>query len=128
MNDTQLDFKFEAGNNKKYTVDGIWDSAVYAKKLAGQLSGIYYLVLKKSYLKEKNTWEPALAIQYFQRFVTAYHKNNSEKSTTISTPVNTALLMARPTASLIVRLTMAPTKKRGRFVKSTTINKRAKKS
>ena len=32
MNDMQLDFRFEAGNNKKYKVDGIWDSTIYAKK------------------------------------------------------------------------------------------------
>ena len=32
MNDTKLDFEFEAGNNKKYKVDGIWDSAVYARE------------------------------------------------------------------------------------------------
>lgn len=31
VNDIQLDFEFEAGNNKEYEVDGIRDSAVYAK-------------------------------------------------------------------------------------------------
>ena len=31
VNDMQL--KFEAGNNKKYKFDGIWNSAIYAKKL-----------------------------------------------------------------------------------------------
>ena len=45
MNDTQLDFEFEAGNNKEYKFDSIWDSAVYAKESAGQLSVLYYLVL-----------------------------------------------------------------------------------
>ena len=48
MNETQLDFKFETGDNKKYEVDGIWDSAVYAKKLVGQVPGLYYLVSWKS--------------------------------------------------------------------------------
>ena len=39
----QLDFKFEAGNNKEYEVDGIYDSAVYARELAiGQFPGLYY--------------------------------------------------------------------------------------
>ena len=51
----QLDFKFKAGHNKKYEVDGIWNSAVYTKKLVGQLRGLYYLVLWKGYPKEKNT-------------------------------------------------------------------------
>ena len=44
MNDTQLDFKFEAGDDKEYEVDGIRDNTVYAKKSAGQLPGLYYLV------------------------------------------------------------------------------------
>ena len=30
----QLDFEFKASNNKKYKVDGICDSAVYARELA----------------------------------------------------------------------------------------------
>ena len=55
VNDTQLDFEFEAGNDKKYKVNGIRDSAVYARESAGQLPGLYYLVLWKSYPKEKNT-------------------------------------------------------------------------
>ena len=29
MNNTQLDFKFEIGNNDEYKLDDIWDSAVY---------------------------------------------------------------------------------------------------
>ena len=45
MNNTQLDFEFKAGNGKEYKVDGIQDSVVYARELAGQLPGLYYLVL-----------------------------------------------------------------------------------
>ena len=51
MNNMQL--KFEAGNNKGYKVDDIWDSAIYARELAGQLSGFYYLVLKKATLRRR---------------------------------------------------------------------------
>ena len=43
VNDMQLEF--EANDNKEYEVNGIEDSAVYAKELAGQLPGLYYLVL-----------------------------------------------------------------------------------
>ena len=64
MNDTQLNFEFEAGDNKEYEVDGIRDSAVYARESAGQLLGLYYLVLWKGYPEEENTWEPASAIQH----------------------------------------------------------------
>ena len=49
VNDMQLEF--EAGNNKEYEVDGIWYSAVYARKSAEQLPRLYYLVLWKSYPK-----------------------------------------------------------------------------
>ena len=45
VNDIQLDFKFKAGNNKEYEIDGIWDNIVYAKESGtGQLLGLYYLV------------------------------------------------------------------------------------
>ena len=54
MNDMQL--KFEADNEKEYKIDGIWDSVVYAKEsTTGQLPKLYYLVLWKGYLEEKNT-------------------------------------------------------------------------
>ena len=44
VNDTQLNFEFEAGDDKEYEVDGIWDSAVYARESARQLPGLYSLV------------------------------------------------------------------------------------
>ena len=54
VNDMQLEF--EVGNNKKYEVNGIWDSVVYAKEsTTGQLPRLYYLVLWKSYPEEENT-------------------------------------------------------------------------
>ena len=121
VKDTQLDFEFEAGNNKEYKVDGIWDSAVYAKKsTTSQLLGLYYLVLWKGYPKGKNTWKPVSTIQHLSRLTNAYHKNNPERPTATSSPVNTAPPMARPMA--------APTKKSGRSAKFTTTTKRAKKS
>ena len=56
MNDTQPDFKFEIGNNKEYKIDGIENSAVYAKKsITDQLLRLYYLVLWKSYTQKENT-------------------------------------------------------------------------
>ena len=43
-------------NSKKYKVETIWDSAVYINKLKSyHLPGLYYLVIWKSYFKEKNT-------------------------------------------------------------------------
>ena len=132
VNNMQLDFKFEASDNKEYKVDGIWDSVVYVKESAGQLPGLYYLVLWKSYPKKKNLWEPVSAIQYLQRFVTTYHKNNLEKPTATSALVDTALPMAKPSTSF---RPMPTTEilikwKCGRPANSTTTitNKQAKKS
>ena len=46
--------EFEPCNDKKYEIKAIQDSAVYTKEADGYLSGLYYLILQKSYLKEKN--------------------------------------------------------------------------
>ena len=48
--------ELDAGNNKskKYKVEAICDSAVYARKSVGHLPGLYYLVFWKAYLEEKN--------------------------------------------------------------------------
>ena len=138
-----MQLEFEANDNKKYEVNGIRDSAVYAKEsTASQLPGLYYLVPQKGYPKEENTWEPASAIQHFQRLVTAYYKDNLEKSTAISLPIDTAALMAKPMQSQPARPMTAltkkrsqptgprttPTKKRGRLARSTITTKQAKKS
>ena len=141
VNDMQLEFK--ADNNKEYEIDGIWDSVVYAKESAGQLPGLYYLVLWKGYPEKENTWEPALAIQHLWKFVTVYHKDNPEKQTATSDPVDMAPPIAKPSALLRpiakpttvpkqgrpTEPTTAPTKKRGWPARSTTTTtKGAKKS
>ena len=117
MNDTQLNFELEANNNEEYKVKSIWDSAVYASPSATeQLLRLYYLVLWKDYLEKENIWEPTLAIQHFWKLTTIYYKDNPEKLTAISPPVDTALPMTKPT----IKLTAALTKKCGRLAKSTT--------
>lgn len=42
---SELKRELEAGNNKKYEVKIIIDSAVYDKKANNQLPGLYYLIL-----------------------------------------------------------------------------------
>ena len=129
VNNTQLDFEFKASNAEEYEVDSIQNSAVYARKSARQLSGLYYLVSWKGYPKKENTWKLVLAIQHLWRHITAYYKDNLEKPTTASVPIITAPPMAKSTALLMLRPTAAPTKKRGRPAKSITITtKQAKKS
>ena len=52
----QLDLEFKASNNKNYKVNGIANSAVYAKESTiSQLPRLYYQILYKSYSKAKNT-------------------------------------------------------------------------
>ena len=71
-----MKLEFEVSNNKKYKIDGIYDSAVYARESVGQLPGLYYLILQKDYSEEKNTWEPISAIQHPQKLIIAYYKDN----------------------------------------------------
>ena len=47
--------EFDAGNNKKYKVEAIIDSAVYAKKAEEHLPGLYYLISWKSYPEKEST-------------------------------------------------------------------------
>lgn len=51
----ELEKELKAGNNKKYKVEAIIDSAVYRKEVKNQMPGYYYLVLWKGYPKEKST-------------------------------------------------------------------------
>ena len=126
-----MQLELEAGDNKEYEVDGIWDSAVYARESVRQLLKLYYLVSWKSYPEEENTWKPASAIQHLWKLVTAYHKDNLKKPTAISAPVDTAPPIARPSA--LSRPTAKPTtnipikQKQGQPAGSTT-TKQAKKS
>ena len=96
VNDMQLEF--EASDNKENKVNGIGDSAIYAKKLTiGQLLGLYYLISWKSYQEEKDTWEPASTIQHLRKLVTIYYKNNPVKSIAISLSIDRTSPMARST-------------------------------
>ena len=59
----KFDNNNDNGNNsRKYKVEEIWDSVVYARKSKGHLSGLYYLVSWKRYLEEENIWEPVSVV------------------------------------------------------------------
>ena len=93
----QLEFE-DDGEGEEYEVEAIRDSAVYAKESeSGQLPGLYYLISWKDFPEEENTWEPASAIQHLRRLVNTFHKENPDKPTTTSTPIDTTSPTARPT-------------------------------
>lgn len=97
----QLKFKDNGGNEEEYKVEIIYNSAVYVKKSeSGHLLGLYYLVSWKNYLKEKNTWEPALVTQHLWRLLSIFHKNYPDKPIATLPPVNIGLLTSRPTVKL----------------------------
>ena len=90
--------ELEAGDSKKYEIEAISNSAVYATKSeSGQLLGLYYLVAWKRYPQEENTWKPSSAVQHSQKLINSFHKAHTEKPTANSPPFDPAPPMARPT-------------------------------
>lgn len=86
---------FEASDKEKYEFNGIEDSAVYAKESKeSYLPGRYYLVSWKSYLEEKNTWEPVLVIQHLRKLLNIFHKDNPNKPIATFPRIDTAPPMA----------------------------------
>ena len=119
---TAKQLEFEAGgNNKKYEVQGICDSAVYARELeASHVTGFYYLVSWKGYSEDENTWESASGVQQHRKLVSTFHKNLLDKLKATSPPINLAPPMAKSTAPPNVN----GKRKRSRPVSS--VRKRAK--
>ena len=90
--------ELDVGNKRKYEVEAIRDSAVYAKESeSDHLLGLYYLVSWKKYPKEENTWESASAVQHLRKLISLFYKNYPDKSTAISLAINTTPPMVRPT-------------------------------
>ena len=120
---SQLEFE-DDGEGEEYEVEAIRDSAIYAKESeSGQLPGLYYLISWKGFPEEENTWEPASAIQHLRRLVSTFHKENPDKPTATSTPVDTAPPTARSTVKPGARNNK---RKRGRPAKASSTRKRSK--
>ena len=95
----QLEFE-TSGDNKEYEVEGICNSAVYARESeAGHLPGLYYLVSWKDYPEDESTWEPASAMQHLWKLVSTFHKNHPNKPIATSPPIDLALPIAKRTVS-----------------------------
>ena len=116
--------KLKNGNDsKEYKIKVIWNSMVYARESEGHLPRLYYLVEWKGYPKEKNTWEPVLAIQYIRKLISLFHKNHPEKPIATSPPVDSTPPMTRPTVKPAKPIWM---RKRGQPINNA--NKQAKKN
>ena len=112
-------------NSKKYKVEAIWDSAVYAMESeSGHLPGLYYLVAWKGCPEEENTWKPISAVQHLRKLISLFHKDHPKKPTATFSPVNSPLPMVRP----IVKPTVKSTTKRKRGQPANSANKQAKKN
>ena len=119
----QMEFDIGDNNCRKYEVEVIWDSAVYAKESeSNHLPGLYYLVACKEYLKEENIWKPVSAIQHPKKLINLFHKDYSIKPIATSSTINTIPPIARLTVKPI-----EPTKQK-REQPANITNKRAKKN
>ena len=88
--------EFDAGNNKKYEVEAIIDSAVYAKKAKKHLSGLYYLVLRKGYPEEESTCELSSAVIHLRKMISTFYKDYLKKPTAIFLLLDSSPPMAKP--------------------------------
>lgn len=121
---SKLEFD-EVGNGIEYKIEGICDNAVYARELEGHLTELLLTGFVEMLPRRKNTWEPALIMQYLQKFISIFHKEHLDKPIATSTLVNSVPLMARP----IVKLEVSITKQKcGRPAKANDANKCAKRS
>ena len=120
--------EFEVGSaDEEYKVERIWNSTVYAKESATDyLPGLYYLVSWKSYPKEKNIWESALTVQHLRKLIGTFHKDNPNKPTATSPPVDTATPMAQPTMLWSSSKPTKATKQKRGWPATNTLNKKAK--
>ncbi len=85
---------------------------------------LYYLVLGKGYLKEKNIWEPTLAVQYLHKLISTIHKNHPKKRTATLPLIDTA----PPMAKLIIKPKTEVTKQKYDRLAKTNAAKYIKKS
>ena len=111
-------------DSKKYKMEAIWNSAVYANKLeSSHLSGLYYLVAWKGYSKEENTWELLSAVQHLKKLINSFYKKHSKKLTATSQLIHSAPMRARPMVKPIRHIKQ----KQGRPINSAA-SKQAKKN
>lgn len=95
--------EFEAGNNKKYGVEAIQDSIVYIKETNRHLLKLYYFIVQKNYPKKENIWKLSLAVMYFWKMVSTFHKNYLEKLIKTSIPLNSTSSIVKSMFKLSIK-------------------------
>ena len=98
----KLKLEFDIGNNKKYKVETIKDSAIYAKEAEKHLPGRYYLVFCKDYPEEENTRESSSTFMHLWKMIFTFHKNHPEKPTATSLFLNSTLPIAKPSVTFVM--------------------------
>lgn len=61
----KLELELNIGENKKYKIEAIKNSAVYIEVTENQLPALYYLVFWNDCLEYKDIWEAVSAIMQF---------------------------------------------------------------
>ena len=115
-----MEFDTSDDDSGEYKIEAIRDSIVYARESkSGHLPGLYSLVSWKRYAEEKNTWEPALAVQHLKKLISSFHKDHPDKPTVTSSIIDTTPPMARPTVRATVKPTEPSKQKQGQLANST---------
>lgn len=74
---------------------------VFTKELEfGQLLKLYYLMLQKKYLEEKNICKTFFAIQYLRKMLNIFYKKYPDKPIATFLFINTTLLMIKAIINL----------------------------
>ncbi len=94
----EKELKFKAGVNKEYDVKAIIYNKMYGSQANDndQIPDLYYLVLWKSYLEEKNTQKLSSAVIHLRKLINTFHKKYLEKLIATSLPLDSISPMARP--------------------------------
>lgn len=73
----------------------LFEIVQFMLKKKRHLSKFYYLIVQKSYSKEKNILKSFLTVIYLSKIINTFYKNNLEKSIAMLISLNSFSLMVR---------------------------------